>query len=36
MTDTALPTGYTPRLKAKYRSEIKPALNETFEYANVM
>ena len=36
MTETALPSGYTPRLKDKYRSEIRPALNETFEYANVM
>ncbi|MDZ4233916.1 MAG: 50S ribosomal protein L5, partial [Dietzia sp.] len=36
MTETALPTGYTPRLKARYSAEIKPALNETFEYANVM
>ena len=36
MTETALPSGYTPRLKGKYRSEIRPALNETFEYANVM
>jgi len=35
-TETALPSGYTPRLKDKYRSEIRPALNETFEYANVM
>jgi len=26
----------TPRLKTRYRSEIRPALNETFEYANVM
>ena len=26
----------TPRLKEKYRSEIKPALQEEFTYSNVM
>ena len=36
MTDTALPAGYVPRLKTKYRDEIKKSLNETFEYENVM
>ena len=25
-----------PRLKQKYREEIRPALNEQFSYANVM
>ena len=36
MADTALPAGYTPRLKAKYRTEIKKSLGETFQYENVM
>ncbi|HTJ70040.1 MAG TPA: 50S ribosomal protein L5 [Actinospica sp.] len=29
-------TKVTPRLKERYRSEIKPALREQFNYANVM
>ena len=36
MTETALPADYTPRLKTKYRSEIKKALNDEFSYENVM
>lgn len=36
MTETSLPAGYTPRLKTKYRAEIRPTMNETFEYENVM
>ncbi|WP_340055578.1 50S ribosomal protein L5, partial [Corynebacterium parakroppenstedtii] len=27
---------YTPRLKTRYRSEIRETLNKEFEYANVM
>ena len=27
---------YTPRLKTRYREEIKKALNEEFKYDNVM
>lgn len=27
---------YTPRLKSRYRSEVKPALNDEFSYENVM
>ena len=27
---------YTPRLKTRYRSEIRETLNTEFEYANVM
>jgi len=26
----------TPRLRTRYREEIKPALREQFDYANVM
>ena len=29
-------TNEIPRLKARYRSEILPALNEQFGYANIM
>ena len=37
MTETTVATDYDgPRLKAKYRAEIAPALREEFEYANVM
>ena len=42
MTDVAeatapqAPTRELPRLKKKYREEIRPALNEKFAYANVM
>ncbi len=35
MTETT-ETRVAPRLKTRYRSEIKPALNEQFGYANVM
>ncbi|WP_226345751.1 50S ribosomal protein L5 [Agilicoccus flavus] len=34
MTDTT--TATAPRMKARYAAEIKPALREQFEYANVM
>lgn len=36
MTETSMPTGYTPRLKQRYRAEIKKAMNDEFAYANVM
>jgi large subunit ribosomal protein L5 len=37
MTDTTATTDYAgPRLKARYRAEILPALREEFGYANVM
>mgnify|MGYP002653098623 CR=1 FL=1 len=36
MTDTALPTGYTPRLKAKYQAEIAKAMTDKCGYKNVM
>ena len=36
-TDTESPTGTAvPRLKARYRAEIAPALQEQFSYGNVM
>ncbi len=36
MTATAEETKTMPRLKAKYREEIVPALQQEFEYGNVM
>jgi large subunit ribosomal protein L5 len=37
MTDTTTETAYSgPRLKARYREEILPALRDKFGYANVM
>jgi large subunit ribosomal protein L5 len=35
-TDTTTPTREIPRLKARYRAEIKPALTEQFSYSNAM
>ena len=36
MTDTTIETRTQPRLKARYREEILPALHQQFGYANVM
>ena len=33
---TSTDTTYTPRLKTRYRAEIKKAMNDEFSYANVM
>ena len=35
-TDTTTPTREIPRLKARYRAEIKPALTEQFSFSNPM
>ncbi len=36
MAETATAEKITPRLKTKYRDQVKPALLEEFSYANVM
>lgn len=36
MTSTEAPAKIQPRLKVRYREEIRNALNEQFKYANVM
>ena len=36
ISETATETRATPRLKQRYRDEIKPALREQFSYENVM
>jgi large subunit ribosomal protein L5 len=36
MTDTSSPTAVAPRLKTRYRDEIRPELEKEFGYGNVM
>jgi len=36
MTTTSTETREIPRMKARYRAEIIPAMQEQFEYGNVM
>ncbi|HZE16517.1 MAG TPA: 50S ribosomal protein L5, partial [Mycobacterium sp.] len=36
MTTTESPANLQPRLKVRYREEIRDALNEQFKYRNVM